>query len=230
MKVSMVTVVVLLTVTLAFWIGQAEAQHRGGGAKPPAAHPPKAAARPPAGKMHPPQPKGKAQPQLKGVIAKVAAQKKQMQKNSAEPKKKVEKKEHEKKARKEETAKKKAMEHAKKAEKKAPAAGADHESIALLHAAHHKLHEADHDYGGHRHRAIEHVGSALHHLGSSPEATGMGRANTPQSVSDAIMREARGSLEKVGARLASGKAATHGHAREAVNAAVREIDLALTVR
>ena len=35
------------------------------------------------------------------------------------------------------SAKKKAMEHvAKKAEKKAPAAGADHESISLLHAAH----------------------------------------------------------------------------------------------
>ena len=234
MKVSMLTAVGLLVVMFAFWIGQAEAQHRGGAGKPAIAHPPKGGGRPSAGKAHPsqpkvkahpPQPKAKAQPKAKGVMPK-SDQKKQQHKDLAETKH-VEKKKH--------IEKEKAREHAKKAEKKAPATAADHESVALLRAVHHKLHEADHDYDGHRHRAAEHVGSALGHLGSSaqtPGRSGKGRTNSPQSVSDAIMREARGSLEMIKSRLAAKSADAKGHreAHGAVDAAIREIGLALTVR
>jgi outer membrane biosynthesis protein TonB len=235
MKVSMLTAVGLVVVTFAFWIGHAEAQHRGGTGRPAAVHPPSGGGRPSAGKAHPsqpkvkahpPQPKVKAQQKAKGATAK-PAQKKQQHKDLAETKH-VEKKKN--------IAKEKAREHAKKAEKKAPAkAAADHESIALLRAAHHKLHEADHDYDGHRHRAAEHVGSALGHLGSSaqtPGRSGKGRTNSPQSVSDAIMREARGSLEMIKSRLAAKSADAKGHreAHGAVDAAIREIGLALTVR
>jgi hypothetical protein len=61
MKASMVTAVGLMLVTFAFWIGQAEAQHRGGG-RPAVAHPPKGGGRPSAVKAHPPQPKAKQHP------------------------------------------------------------------------------------------------------------------------------------------------------------------------
>jgi hypothetical protein len=225
MKVSMLTAVGLMVVIIAFWIGHAEAQHRGGTGRPAAVHPPSGGGRPSAGKTHPSQPKAKAQQKAKGATAK-PAQKKQQHKELTETKH-VEKKKH--------IEKEKAREHAKKAEKKAPATAADHESIALLRAVHHKLHEADHDYDGHRHLAAEHVGSALGHLGSSaqtPGRSGKGRTNSPQSVSDAIMREARGSLEMIKSRLAAKSADAKGHreAHGAVDAAIREIGLALTVR
>jgi hypothetical protein len=232
-KLSLVTAVVLSVVTVAFWIGQAEAQHRGGTAKAPVAPHPKAAA----GKAHAPLPNAKAQAKAKAGAAKTAQKKKSQTeptKKKHDEKKEVAHKKEEKKARKEE-AKKKATEHAKTAAKKSPAAGPDHESIALLHAVHRRLHEADHDYGGHRHRATEHVSSALHHLGSSaqtPGGTGTGRSNSPQSVSDAIMREARASLQTIKSRMAAtgSHAKGYGEAHRAVEAAVGEIDLALTVR
>ena len=41
--------------------------------------------------------------------------------------------------------------------------------------------------------------------------SGTGHANSPQSVSDAIMREARGSLEMIKSRLAARSAAAKGH-------------------
>ncbi len=234
MKASMVTVVGLVIVIFAFGMGQAGAQHRGGKGKPAAAHSPKAkgGARPGAGKAHTPKPKGKVQQKAKGGMAK-PAQKQEKPKESAKAKH-DEKKKH---IAKEKT---KAEKHAKRAEKKAPAkvaarGGTDHESISLLRAVHHKLHEADHDYDGHRHRALEHVGSALGHLGSSPEApnrSGPGHRNSPQSVSDAIMRETRASLEMIKGRFAVGTGVAKGHseARGAVDAAIREIGLALAVR
>ena len=232
MKASTVTVVGLVVVVFAFGIGQAEAQHRGGKGKAAGAHAPKGGARPGAGKAHPAQPKAKAQQKAKGAMAK-PAQKKEKPKESAKAKH-DEKKKH---IAKEKT---KAEKHAKRAEKKAPAkvaarGGTDHESISLLRAVHHKLHEADHDYDGHRHRALEHVGSALGHLGSSAEApnrSGPGRRNSPQSVSDAIMRETRASLEMIKGRFAVGTGVAKGHseARGAVDAAIREIGLALAVR
>jgi hypothetical protein len=98
-----------------------------------------------------------------------------------------------------------------------------HESIALLHAVHRKLHEADHDYGGHRRQAAEHVSSALHQLGSSAQTSGgagTGRSNSPQSVSDTIMREASASLETIKNRLAAmdSHAKGRGEAHRAVDA------------
>jgi outer membrane biosynthesis protein TonB len=223
MKASMVSAVGLLLVTFAIWIGQAKAQHRG---KSVGAPPPRGGARPVAGKVHTPAPKAQPQQKPKAGAAK-PAQKKKEQKEPAKEKH-AEKKKH--------TFRETTKEHAKKAEKKASSkAAADHESIALLQAAHHKLHEADHDYDGHRRRAAEHVGAALGHLGSSaqsPMRSGTGRTNLPQSVSDAIMREARASLEMIRNRLAAKSTASAGHreAHGAVDAAIREIGLALNVR
>jgi hypothetical protein len=224
MRASIVTVVGLLMVTFAFWLGQAEAQHgKGRGAPTP---PPKAASRPNVVKPHAPQPKVKAQQKAKAAAPK-SAQKKQKPQDSAKAKE-AEKKKH--------TAKTKTPEHAKKAQKKSTAGdGPDHEAVSILHAAHQKLHDADHDYDGHRWRASEHVGAALRHLGSFAESQfrpGSGRSKVPQSVSDEHLRQARASLETIRNRLASHKGATAAHreAHRAVDEAIREIDSALKVR
>ncbi len=192
MKVSVVTVVGLLLVTFVFWIGQAEAQHRGGRGKVAVSHPPKGGARPGAGKAHPVQPKAKSQQKAKGGIAK-PAQKKEKHKESAKAKH-DEKKKHLAKE------KAKAEKHAKKTEKKAPATkgGPDHESISLLRAVHHKLHESDHDYDGHRHWALEHVGSALGHLGSSAEAPDPVRTGPQELAAVGVRRHHAGGQGKPG--------------------------------
>jgi hypothetical protein len=142
MKGSLAAVVGLLVVTFAYCVGQAEAQHRGGKAKPAEPHAPKAGPQPGVGKAHPAQPKHRAQPKSKGAMPKAAVKKEQ-----DSPKKKQEAK--------------KELAHKKEAKK----AGADHdqESISLLHAVYQKLHEADHDYDGHRLEAMRHTGAALGH-------------------------------------------------------------------
>jgi hypothetical protein len=249
MKGSMVAVVGLLMIALASWVGQAEAQHRGGKAAAP--HAPKAAGpRPGAGKAHPAQPKVKAQPKSGGGMAR-AAQKKQKPQDSSKAKEQAKKElAHKKEAKKEPEHKKEAkkeLAHKKEAKKEpehkkelahkneAKKAGADHdpESISLLHAAYQKLHEADHDYGGHRVEAMRHTGAALGHLGSSdPGEARNGSGNMPQPRSDAILREARTKLETIRSRLAAGtaKSSNHGEARSAVDKAIREVDMALAVR
>jgi hypothetical protein len=268
MKVSIVSVVGLLVVTFAFWLGQAEAQHGGGKGRtgPAQGHAPKGGARPGAGKTHPTPPKGKGQQKSKGAPPK-KAKKKQKQQDSAQAKPDAKKKhalkKEEKKARKEDdaphekhTVKAKARERAKEAESKAlakaghPAKVAlapgavptgsvplvtDQESISLLQAVHQQLQEVNHDYAGHRRLAMKHVGAALGHLGSSAAqriGTGKGQVKLPQPVSKAILEEARASLEMVRNQFAAGAATASGHgdAHGAVVKAIREIDLALTVR
>jgi hypothetical protein len=76
MKTSMVTLVILLVVTLAFWIGPAQARHGGGKGKAAGPHQPKGGARPGAGKAHPPQPKAKAHAKPAGGKSKAAGKKK----------------------------------------------------------------------------------------------------------------------------------------------------------
>ena len=84
MKVSMVTLLVLLVVTFAFWIGQAEAQHRGGGGRPAVAHPPKGGGRPAAGKVQRPQRQGKGAAKAKAANAKAGMAKAAQKKTEAE--------------------------------------------------------------------------------------------------------------------------------------------------
>jgi hypothetical protein len=183
------------------------------------------------------QPKHKGSPERKSDAQKNHAQKKKGEKTADKAKP------HEKHA-----AKAKIGEHAKKAAAKALAraesAGAgvltpgvaagdgvpvvpDLESVSLLHNVYQALQAVNHDYGGHRLRAMRHVGAALHHLGPSAPprlGTGKGQMTVPQPVSDTILREARASLQRIRNRSA------HAGANGALDQAMREIDLALTVR
>jgi hypothetical protein len=112
----------------------------------------------------------------------------------------------------------------------------DQGSISLLRTVHSKLRQADHDYDGHRMRAMNHVASALEHLGS-PAFHGelgqnFGLGNLPQSKSDEILRTALVHLKTVEHDLWTGTnhAEHHGSARAKVAEAIGELHIALNIR
>jgi hypothetical protein len=109
-------------------------------------------------------------------------------------------------------------------------------SINLLRMSHAKLREADHDYQGHRVRAMGHIASALEHLGSpafhAEFGQNFGLGNLPQSKSDEILHNALVHLKTVESELTKGTnhAAHHGSARAKVAEAIGELHIALNIR
>ncbi|MGO9923204.1 MAG: hypothetical protein ACLQIB_51965 [Isosphaeraceae bacterium] len=115
--------------------------------------------------------------------------------------------------------------------------GADQATIGLLRTVHSRLHKADADYQGHRVRAMEHIAAALRHLGAtSPGAVSLslavGAGNLPQRRSDEILREAIHTLSRTELMVGTGahNAAHHQSARSSVAAAIRELNIALSIR
>ncbi len=117
----------------------------------------------------------------------------------------------------------------------------DQTSVNLLRTVHGKLREADHDYQGHRVRAMHHVGEALQHLGSSAPAglgsvtslgSGMGFGNLPQTQSDGVLRDSLQKVRTVESQLGSrsNAAAHHSRARASLGQAIRELETALRIR
>jgi len=112
---------------------------------------------------------------------------------------------------------------------------ADQGTIGLLRTVHSRLQNADADYGGRRVRAMEHITAALRHLGAtSPVVASLaiGAGNLPQSESDHILRHAIHTLSRTELMMGTGAhAAAHHHAaRIAVTEAIRELEIALTIR
>ena len=106
--------------------------------------------------------------------------------------------------------------------------------IGLLKNAYAKMSRADHDYGGHRVRSMEHVASALHHLGASSAPTGnpsWSPGNLPQSQSDQLLQEAKLHLRQVESTLSTGNNtfSNHHNARASVAAAIHELHVALNI-
>jgi hypothetical protein len=94
-------------------------------------------------------------------------------------------------------------------------------NVALLEQAYTALAQADHDYKGHRAKAMKHIEQAVNELGGKIKGDGKGRE--PQATSDAQLRAAKGLLQQAVPNL-SGKALRH------VNNAIKEIDEALAVK
>ena len=94
-------------------------------------------------------------------------------------------------------------------------------SVALLDQAYTTLSQADHDYKGHRVKAMKDIEKAVKELGGKISGDGKGRE--PQGTSDAQLRKAKGLLEQAVPNL-SGKALRH------VNNAIKQIDEALAVK
>ncbi len=112
---------------------------------------------------------------------------------------------------------------------------ADQATIGLLRTAHTKLREADHDYAGHRVRAMEHISAALGHLHPTAQLSSMftpGSGSLPQSQSDQILRDSIVKLRIAENSLSSGtnRAAHHQNAHTSVAEAIRELNIALNIR
>jgi len=94
-------------------------------------------------------------------------------------------------------------------------------SFTLLDDAYATLAQADHDYKGHRVKAMKQIELAVQELGG--KISGKGRGHEPQATSDAQLRAAQTLLQQAGSGL-SGKALKH------VNAAIAQINTALAIK
>ena len=94
-------------------------------------------------------------------------------------------------------------------------------SSTLLDEAYATLAQADHDYKGHRVRAMKQIDAALGEIGA--KVSGKGKKHEPQGTSDAQMRAAEALLQQASAGL-SRKALKH------VNAAITQINDGLAIK
>jgi hypothetical protein len=93
--------------------------------------------------------------------------------------------------------------------------------IAALDDAYATLAQANHDYKGHRAKAMKQIELAVHELGG--KISGKGRGHEPQGASDAQLRAAQALLQQAAAGL-SKKPLKH------VNAAIAQINVALSIK
>jgi hypothetical protein len=110
--------------------------------------------------------------------------------------------------------------------------GVNAQAIQQLRAARALLHRANHDYKGHRVKAIQEINHALHALGvAKPRAAGpKGLGKEAQEVSDAQLRKAEQQLQSILSLLGSapagqGRARATGHVKKAI----RELETALNI-
>jgi len=101
----------------------------------------------------------------------------------------------------------------------------DSREAGMLHKAYRILASGDHDYKGHRAAAMKQVKAAADLLGL--DLRGDDKDRESQSLSDARMREARGYLVNV---LESSEVKGQKKIENHINAAIRQIDTALSVR
>jgi hypothetical protein len=121
--------------------------------------------------------------------------------------------------------------------------------ISRLRSAHATLARSDHDYRGHRVRAMHAIRSAIRQLGHSSRGrfgyasrgftnrngvanrARMGKGRLSQAQSDALMRRALGTLQLVHSHMTS-QGGTSRHARAAgyVQRAGQEITVGLSIR
>jgi hypothetical protein len=94
------------------------------------------------------------------------------------------------------------------------------------------LEKADHDYMGHRAAAVKEISVAIRILMPKRKRNGKapGPVGEPQAVSDAQLRAAVGALGKVAAQLSSMPGKRSAKAVGHVGAAVKELEVALTIK
>jgi hypothetical protein len=116
--------------------------------------------------------------------------------------------------------------------------------ISELEQAKTLLEKADHDYDGHRAKAVGEIQVAIHALkphhtgkqGEHPTKTGEkpakngGGNKEPQEVSDAQLKKALGELQSIHKQLGSLKAEHHTKASTAVGKAIEELHTALKIK
>jgi hypothetical protein len=96
---------------------------------------------------------------------------------------------------------------------------------ALLSQAYNILVVANHDYKGHRVRAMKQIEAAAKLLGANLQGNGPGREQQP--VSDAQLRQAQALLQQLSTGLAPTRPkAVHAH----IEAAINQINIALSIK
>jgi len=101
----------------------------------------------------------------------------------------------------------------------------DSAEAGMLHRAYIILATGDHDYKGHRVRAMHQIESAAKLLGV--DLSGDAKDRQPQPLSDAKLREAQGLLQSVlGASEVKSQKRVSKHITDAIN----QINVALTIR
>jgi hypothetical protein len=98
----------------------------------------------------------------------------------------------------------------------------DSSEAGLLRQAYALLSTADHDYKGHRVRAMKQIEIAAQHLGVN--LRGDGKGHEPQATSDGQLRSAQTLLQQASAGLKAGNGLTH------INLALTQLKTALSVR
>jgi hypothetical protein len=104
-----------------------------------------------------------------------------------------------------------------------PANPADVQAVTQ---AYRLLSQADHDYQGHRAKAMKHLHQAGRVLGVSLK--GDGRTKEQQGTSDAQLQQAQATLQQMTANNANGP--RHQRALQHVNSALSEISTALSIK
>jgi hypothetical protein len=94
-------------------------------------------------------------------------------------------------------------------------------NAALLDDAYATLAQADHDYKGHRAKAMEQIKLGLKELGT--DVSGHGKGREPQGTSDVQLRAALGLLQQAQGNL-TGKPLKH------VNNAIGQLNTALAIK
>ena len=107
---------------------------------------------------------------------------------------------------------------------KAPAGTIANDSAeaGLLRQAYGLLSVADHDYKGHRVKAMKQIEVAAQHLGII--LRGDGKGHEAQATSDAQLRSALALLQQAAAGLHKGNGLTH------VNSAIKQLNIALAIK
>jgi len=101
----------------------------------------------------------------------------------------------------------------------------DRPEADLLRRAYHILATGDHDYNGHRARAMEAVKAAGHFLGM--DLAGDDHDHEKQVLSDDRLREARGDLQRV---LGAAEVKDQKKIARHIHAAINDIDVALRIK
>jgi len=97
--------------------------------------------------------------------------------------------------------------------------------VQQLQQAYHILEVADHDYKGHRKKAMGHIERACKELGAKPHGDGKGKE--PQGTSDAQLREAQSMLQQA---RATASANNLKQVVKHIDNALEEINTALKIK
>jgi len=106
-----------------------------------------------------------------------------------------------------------------------PMAFSDSAEAGMLQNAYIILATGDHDYKGHRERAMHQIEAAARLLGM--DITGSAKDRQPQPLSDAKLREAEGLLQNV---LGAAEVQSQKRVAKHINEAINQINTALSIK